>query len=127
MNTRNKIRSALTKGDILLVVFTVAVCLLWFACSLAYKDEGLSMEIYIDGQPEVTRDLSLMEEGESFFVGGCEIYADKNGARFVSSACEDDLCVRRGLMSHRGDTMACVPERVVVVLKGSEKADIVAY
>lgn len=127
MNIQSKIRSALTKGDILLIVFTVALCILWFASSFVSKDEGLNMEIYLDGQAEVVCDLSQLREGKSFFVGGCEIYADESGVKFVSSQCEDGLCVKRGLMSRRGDSMACVPERVVVVLKGKEKADIVAY
>lgn len=127
MNTRSKIRSALTKGDILLIALTVTVCLLWFVSSFAGDEESLSMEIYLDGQTEVVCSLSQMEEGQSFTVGGCEIYADRSGVRFVHSECEDGLCVKRGLMSRNGDSMACVPERVVVVLRGDEKADIVAY
>lgn len=127
MNTQNKIRSAVKKGDVLLVAFLAAVCLLWFACSFSGKNEELNMEIYLDGNVEISRNLSEMSEGESFQIGGCEIYADRSGVRFVSSECEDSLCIKRGLMSRKGDTMACVPERVVVVIRGTQQADIVAY
>ena len=127
MSFQSKIRSALKKGDIILICLVILISLVWFASSFAGKDEDLGMEIYLDGQLQLSRNLSSMTEGESFTVGGCEVYADRDGVKFISSDCEDSLCVKRGLMSRRGDSMACVPERVVIVIRGNEKADIVAY
>ena len=129
MSFQSKIRPALKKGDIILAGLVIAVSLAWFALSFAGSGNGLKMEIYLDGQLQVSRELSDVADGEYFTVGSCEIYASRDGVKFISSDCEDSLCIKRGLMSRRGDSMACVPERVVVVIKGNEKteADIVAY
>lgn len=127
MNTESRIKSAVKKGDIFLVLLLSGLCLFWFAFSLFGEKESIRMEIYLDGEAEVSVELSSLKKGESYIVGGCEIYADSEGVRFVSSCCEDRLCIKRGLMTRQGDTMACVPERVVVVLRGVSKADAIAY
>lgn len=127
MNTENRIKAAVKKGDVILVLFLVGICILWFTFSFLGEKESLRMDIYLDGEAKVSVELSALKEGKSYTVGGCEIYADSKGVRFVSSCCEDRLCIKRGLMTRHGDTMACVPERVVVVLKGISKADVIAY
>ena len=45
-----------------------------------------------------------------------------DGAVSVSeSGCGDKVCVRTGAVSHRGEAVICVPNRVAVTVEGSER------
>lgn len=38
--------------------------------------------------------------------------------RFVSSPCRNQVCVHQGWASHSGELLACLPNRIAVVLEG---------
>lgn len=127
MNTDKKFFKVLKKGDILLIIAVIIIILVWFIAPFSGDKDALRLVIYLDGKAVETAKLSSLTEGKTFYVGGCEIFADSSGVRFVSSCCEDGLCVKRGTMKRAGDTMACVPERVVVSLYGDSNTHIDAY
>ena len=41
--------------------------------------------------------------------------------RFSDSACKTKYCVHRGWMQYAGETMACLPNKVVVTLTGGQR------
>lgn len=117
----------LKKGDFFIIVTVIIIILVWFIAPFSGGKDNLRLVIYLDGEAVETAELSTLGEGKTFNVGGCEIFADSEGVKFVRSDCEDSLCVKRGTMTRAGDTMACVPERVVVSLKGGSAAHIETY
>lgn len=117
----------LKKGDVFIIVAVIIIILVWFLAPFSGKNDNLRLVIYLDGEAVESAQLSSLGEGKTFYVGGCEIFADSKGVRFVASHCEDSLCVKRGTMTRAGDTMACVPERVVVSLKGGSSTHIETY
>lgn len=121
---------AVKKGDILLIVCLLLLSLLLFARSFSTA-ASLEAEIYLAGEKVQTLSLSSLSESETVSVGGCELLLEKDGVTFLHSDCRDLLCVKRGKLSKQGDTMACVPNKVVVVLRacGGEENEIhgVAY
>lgn len=120
MNSSKK-KLPLTKGDVVLIVFLCLLIISLFLPSFMHGDEKLTAEIYYEG--EVVKTVTLSEcEKEEFTVGGCTLLFEKDGVTFLSSVCPDKLCTKRGKLKLRGDTMACVPQKVVAVIKG-EKAD----
>ena len=128
MNTKSEIGRSITKGDIILIVSLIVISLVMFVFSFS-GSENLVAEIYVDG--EKTRSIDLSEVTESYTVNEnyCQLLIEKDGVSFVFSDCGDKLCIKRGKLKNQGDTMACVPEKVVVILKadGKEKIDGVAY
>ena len=108
------------KGDILLILFLCIIIVLLFVPSFSGADEKLTAEIFYEG--ELVSTVSLSEK-EEITVGNCVLLLEKDGVSFVSSDCHDKLCVKRGKLKRKGDTMACVPERVVAVIKGVSKED----
>lgn len=61
------------------------------------------------------RDLRISgHEGESHIV------IREGRARFVDSTCHDKYCVHYGWLSHAGETIACLPNRVVLQLAGED-------
>ncbi len=128
MNIKSEIRRNITKGDIILIVSLIVISLVMFVFSFS-GSEKLIAEIYVDG--EKTHSIALSEVTESYTVNEnyCQLLIEKDGVSFVFSDCGDKLCIKRGKLKNQGDTMACVPEKVVVILKadGKEKIDGVAY
>lgn len=122
LNSSKKNRLPLLKGDILLIVSLCLIIVLLFLPSFGDADEKLTAEIYHNG--ELVKTVSLSEtEGEEITVGNCELLIEKDGVIFVDSDCRDRLCIKRGKLKRKGDTMACVPEKVVAVIKGENKDD----
>ncbi len=129
MKSNKEFLSKLKYGDFIVVFLVAAVSIVLFAFS-AFSDEKLVAQISLDAEPFQSFDLYSLEEGEILQVGSCEILLEKDGVTFLSSACPDKLCVNRGKLKKAGDTMACVPERVTVVLKkakGNNDVDSVAF
>jgi hypothetical protein len=110
------------KGDIILIASLCLIIVLLFVPSFTGSDEKLTAEIYHEG--ELVEAVSLSEtDKEEITVGSCVLLLEKDGVSFVSSDCHDKLCVKRGKLKRKGDTMACVPERVVAVIKGEKPDD----
>ena len=128
MNTKGEIRSSITKGDIILIVSLIVLSLVMFVFSFTGSD-NLVAEIYVDG--EITHSVELSEVTDSYTINEnyCQLLVEKDGVSFAFSNCGDQICVKRGKLKNQGDTMACVPEKVVVILKSDskEKIDGVAY
>ena len=128
MSTKSEIRRNITKGDIILIAGILALCIIWFVFSFT-SEENLRAEIYVNG--EKTHSIALCEVEESYSIreNYCELLIEKDGVSFSFSNCADQLCVRRGKLKRQGDTMACVPEKIVVIIKSDKqnKIDGVAY
>lgn len=128
MKSNKDIFRKLRYGDFIVVGTALAVSVVLFVLSFS-GGERLTATVSLDG--EIVRQVELYEldSSEIISVGGCEILLEKDGVTFLSSECPDKLCVKRGRLERAGDTMACLPERVAVVLKAEKgnTADAVAY
>jgi hypothetical protein len=51
-------------------------------------------------------------------LGTTEVQIGPQGARVLASPCANQACVRQGWVSHAGAVVACLPNRVVVVIVG---------
>lgn len=128
MKLNDEIRRNITKGDIILIVSLIVISLMMFVFSFS-GSENLIAEIYVDGEKMHSIALSEVTESYTLNENYCQLLIEKDGVSFAFSNCADQLCVKRGKLKNQGDTMACVPEKVVVILKadGKEKIDGVAY
>lgn len=116
-----KLFKQLKKGDISVVIIIVILCILWFFHG--GTGDKLTADIYLDGEKVQSVLLSELTEEKILTVGGCEILLSRDGAAFINSECSDKLCEKRGRLKKAGDTMACVPERVVLSLRSDKKSD----
>ena len=128
MKLNDEIRRNITKGDVCLIVSLLLLCLVLFVSSFQ-SSESRRAEIYVSG--ERVHSIALSEVSESYTVNEnyCQLLIEKDGVSFIFSNCGDQLCVKKGKLKNQGDTMACVPEKVVVVIKsdGKKQIDGVAY
>ena len=128
MKLPDEIKRNITKGDIILIAGLLLLCLVLFVTSFG-KSEGLRAEIYVGGEKTHSIALSEVEKGYTLTENGCQLLIERDGVSFIDSPCGDRLCIKKGKLKRQGDTMACVPERVVVIIKsnGKKQIDGVAY
>lgn len=115
------------KGDIVTIVTTAFITLLLFVTSFMPK-ENLKAYIYADG--ELVHELAFESTERPYVleVKDCEIEVSSEGVCFRHSDCPDKLCEKSGIISKNTQTACCVPNAVVIVIKGDKsKTDIVAY
>lgn len=122
LNSSKKRKLPLLKGDIILIIFLCLFIVILFISSFKGENEKLTAEIYFEG--ELVETVALSEcTGEVITVGNCTLLLEKDAVSFTHSDCPDKLCIKRGKLRRKGDTMACVPEKVVAVIKGESKED----
>lgn len=122
LKSSKKRKLPLLKGDIALIASLCVLILLLFLPSFSGNNEKLTAQIYREG--ELVKTVSLSEcQGEEITVGNCKLLLEKDGVTFIDSSCPDKLCIKKGKLKRKGDTMACVPQKVVAVIKGEKQSD----
>ncbi len=110
------------KEILLLIVIFLAILAIFCAYQLRQKEEGNTVRVTIDGEEYGTYSLNKDQEipieidGEvtNFLVitDGC--------ADMIEANCPDQLCVEMKAVSVEGETIVCLPNKVVVEVTESE-------
>ena len=117
----------LTRRDILLLVILLALSLVLIAFWFAMRKEGATVRITCDGR--ITAEYRLTDDGTYLITGydgGYNRLVIANGTVSVTEAdCPDLICVHHTPISHAGETIVCLPHRVVVSIVGQTEGDAV--
>ncbi|MEJ5187425.1 MAG: NusG domain II-containing protein [Candidatus Geothermincolales bacterium] len=109
-----------TLADSLLVVGVLAISFFLLAQDVSRSggNHNGTLSVRVNGEEVMKLELSENREisirgwqGESFL----EIREGR--VRMVESACPDKLCVRTGWISRPGESIVCLPNRVVLEIK----------
>lgn len=112
------------KNDFILIGVLLATSLIAFVViQYLIKKPGDKVIIKVDG--EIVKELSLSEDTK-FTVHGHkggynEIIIEYGYVKIDSADCPDELCVHTGTIDKSGETIVCLPHRVVVEVTGWEK------
>ena len=110
-----------TRDLILVTVLLVAALALFFVMrSLQARDTGTGAQavVTVDGK-EIGR-YPLKKNGTFPLNGGTNILVVENGEAWVSEAnCPDKVCMGMGKISRNGEFIACLPNRLLVVVEGA--------
>lgn len=114
------------KADIILLcvlLLTAAGSAAFFAVRLS--DPAGQVVITLDGQPYGTYDLDSDREVE---IRGDDFYnlVRIEGAvvTMASSDCHNQVCVEHAPISHSGESIICLPHKLVVTIKGGKEAEV---
>ncbi len=111
------------KRDLLLVGILLLAALLLFALTLGTRESGAEAVVTVDGT-EVGR-YPLSKAGTFPLNGGTNILVIENGEAWVTEAnCPDKICMGMGKISRNGEFIACLPNRLLIVVEGGEKAAV---
>ncbi len=93
------------------------------------KASGRASEVIVEVNGQEAMRLPLVGETRDYQVEGFAgtSYFELEGyeVRMVDSACRDKLCVHEGLISESGNSIVCLPNRVVLRLAGTGGTDTV--
>lgn len=107
-------------GGALVLAALVYAFTQWFQ-----NDEGARVVVYVN--KEVYASYSLAEEGEYEIQTdrGKNLLIIQDGKADVTEAdCPDELCVKQKAINKNGETIVCLPHRVVVEIESEEETEI---
>ena len=115
----------ITKNDLVLIgaflAGFIAICGMLFVS----KKSGMLVVVSVDSVK--TASFSLSEDIEyeiKGYDGGTNLLIIKDGeAYLIDSSCPDHLCEHMGKISKVGQSIICLPNRVVVEVIGDEKEE----
>lgn len=118
-----KTKISFKKADIIL--FTVLIILAissFFLYRSLFSDKGAYVEISMNGKKIQT--LSL-EKNTTFEIknseGGINVLHIKNQRAYITSAnCTDKLCVHQKAIHMEGESLICLPHKVIVTVVSSK-------
>ncbi|MCR5357438.1 MAG: NusG domain II-containing protein [Lachnospiraceae bacterium] len=108
------------KNDIILMAVITAAAVLIMLFLFAFRERGVYAYVYVDGklfgEYPLNKDCEIQVTG---YDGGTNILVIKdNTARIKEASCPDKLCMHQGKISINGQSLICLPNRVVVEIKG---------
>lgn len=113
----------LKKGDIIVIIS--AIILIIIVSILTFpKSSGSKVEISINGKSQfypLNKDTTIETDG--VFKNTVII---KNRQVWISNAnCPDKLCENTGKISKKGQSIICVPEKMIVKITGGGEVDAI--
>ena len=109
------------KRDIIFIgVLLVVALIAFFVVDKFIKKEGNKVVIKVDG--EIVKIVNLTDTNNIIvngYDGGTNTVVIENGTVYMTEAdCPDKICVNTGKISKIGETIVCLPHRVVVEIQG---------
>lgn len=117
------------KNDLVLAVVVIVIAAAALAGIYLTKQKGGQVTITIGSEVYKTVPLQKNDRIEINRDGETNIVVIEDGAVYMESAnCPDKICVNHSKIKYKGETIVCLPHRLVVeITEGEEqKADIVA-
>jgi len=115
----------LTLPDKILIVGLVIVTLVSFPVIRHFHREGKRVVIELDGEEVgnflLDEDRLIPVEGK---LGTTRVEISEKGVRVLDSPCPYKLCIKSGSIRRSGETLVCLPNRVVVRITGDEGEEI---
>lgn len=120
------------KGDYIILSGILAVMLLSFLVFRVPEGDGKERQaiVIVDGAEYARYKLSpnfseIIEINTQFGYNKLEI--DQGKIRMLDASCEDKIDVKMGAIEKVNETIICLPNRVLVTIKGQSEVDIVSY
>ncbi len=116
--------SFLTKGDKVLLIFSLALGLGSLGISQIARNTGSAVCVEVNGklvaQMELFEERQITVEGA---IGKTVVAVSQGKVQVLASDCPLQICVKTGRIDKVGDTIVCVPNRVVVRVIGRGKVN----
>ena len=103
--------------DTLLIATLLIISLISLLIIKRTAKAGTQVRVSVDG--EIIGEYSLSENCEYSLSGGTNILVIENGFAYIKEAnCKDKICVNTGKISHTGQRIVCLPNKLLVEVLG---------
>ena len=115
------------KNDFIVIAVLVLIAGIWFfAYQFFISDPGAGVVVYLDGteigQYSLTEDIEVVLNGND---GGINVLEIKDGYADITEAdCRDGLCIHQKKISKNGETLVCLPHKLLVKIVGGKKNEL---
>ena len=113
------------KNDIILAVIVIVVAATGLLLLNIFKTEGSFAVIKIDGKETERYPLSVNTEVviETGDDGRNTLVIEDNKAFMKDANCPDKICEGHSKISYKGETIVCLPHKVVIEIVADEATD----
>lgn len=108
--------------DVILVILILVIIGLSFALAFQ-KDEGKTVEIYLDGELLYRVPLNIDKVIEIDNVG--KIIIENNTVRVQEMDCPNKICEQQGAISRARQSIICLPNKLIVTVIGESNLDVI--
>lgn len=113
------------KNDIILIALVLSAALLIWLGLVLFRESGEYVLVSRDGAELARYPLDTDLQVELSDNGGYNTLIIHDGTAHISDAsCPDKLCVNQGSIEFSGQSIICLPNRLVVEIKGGEVSEI---
>lgn len=120
----------LKKGDLIIILMLVAAVISWLGINkLGESKDERQIVIETNGSVYKTipmkvgmkqQDIHIELENGKYI----DIVVDENGAYVSDVICPDKVCQKTGLVSRVGQSIVCLPNKVVVYIEGKSESEV---
>ncbi len=116
------------KMDIVIIICLIGISFLphlIFAININKNYDSIHAIVKVDGKVYKEISLSSLKEDDTFTVetskGNNTISVKDKSISITHADCHDSLCVKQGSKSKVGDTIVCLPHKLIIEIKGKEE------
>jgi hypothetical protein len=112
-------------GIVLFLFFALAIGSFWFGNFVRAKEKinaNPTAIIMVNNREAARMELSNPSDFKvQGALGEITLQIENNGIRVRRSSCPNQVCVSQGAVQRPGEMLVCVPNRLVVLLRGDAK------
>ncbi len=114
----------LKRYDILIIIFFLLIAIFLFLFNYTKKEATL-LKVYVQNREIMKKRIDDLENGKKIEIEGILgisvfEYVRGKGVHMVLSPCPDKLCIRQGFIKKIGESIVCLPNRVVITLEAEK-------
>ena len=109
------------RNDLILILAVVLIAAIALVCFLLTRQTGEMVTVYLDGRQIASYSLSedrteVIRSGEA--GDRVNVLVIRDGQAWISEAdCPDLICAKHRPISHEGDSIICLPNKLVVAIE----------
>lgn len=108
------------RTDIKLILAILVIAIIWILLSGLLGKAGSEAVVYVDGAEQARYPLAVENE---ITVGGTNTFVIRQGqVQMIEAKCPDQICVHHKPVSKSGETIVCLPNKIVIEIEGGESS-----
>ncbi|MBO4996968.1 MAG: NusG domain II-containing protein [Lachnospira sp.] len=115
----------LYKTDLVLIVVILAAAMLIFMLLILFQQKGARVIVTVDGRQIAAYSLDETISTDIKTTWGENHLHIQGGTASVTGAdCKDKLCVYQKAISRKGETIVCLPHKLVISIEGAREGEL---